>query len=197
MIRPSSSSSSASVSSHPIPRQSFDANAESPAALSSSSFGGANFTQEQMIRTCKLSFPGSWDDDELVDFVEHRINVDSSIPPKFKEPRYTPVHALYMHLHDDIDSDVDLERELWDAAEREAFMGGGATGMGMGVGFGDVGGQIGSGGGGELEEEQMGMGLSEAASTTKSVFGACGGSACHRHHLDLGSDRKCQEQDRA
>jgi hypothetical protein len=72
-----------------------------------------------------------------------------------------------MHL-DDIDSDIDLERELWDAAE-EASMG--RTGV---VPLGSGGGGVGRSG--QLEEEQM---VHSEGSTSKSVFGARG-SACNR-----------------
>ena len=178
-----------SVSSKVLPTQSQSSDANSNSSESPLApvvvipFGSANPnpTQEQINRTRKLSFPGSWDD-ELDVFND----VDSSLPPKFREPRYTPAHALYMHLHDDIDGDVDLERELWDAAEeREAFMGG-SGGGGTGVGAG-----------GELEEEQMGitMGPSEAASTTKSVFAGARGGHHRRRLRDLGSDDCERERD--
>jgi hypothetical protein len=86
-----------------------------------------------------------------------------------------------MHLLDDIDSDVDLERELWDTAE-EASMGRmGVVPLGFGGG--------GVGRSGELEEEQM---VHSEGSTTKSVFGAWG-SACNRrlgHDDDRDSERE-------
>ncbi|KIM36897.1 hypothetical protein M413DRAFT_448826 [Hebeloma cylindrosporum] len=153
---------------------------------------GANFTQEEITRTRKLSFPGSWDD-ELAEI--DIVTVDSSSQPspttKFKEPRYTPAHALYMHLHDDIDSDLDLERELWDAAEEEEEASSwGRTGV---VSMGCVE-ALGRGENGEVEEEQV---FRSEGSTAKSAFGAQG-SACNRrldhdddHDRDRGMEYKC------
>ena len=202
LIKPSLSISS-SLSSNPIPTQS-DANSNSPVVPPSSindgdvsTVGaarlipfGADVTREQIIQTRKLSFPGSWDDE----FVElDVVNADSSTQPnpttKPKEPRYTPAHALYMHLLDDIDSDVDLERVLWGAAEEEASrgrMGVDPLGFGRGVGR--------SGSGGELEEEQV---VNSEGSATKSVFGARG--SAYNHRLGHNDDRErdgTREQER-
>jgi hypothetical protein len=185
LIKPSPSVSRPLLSSNPMSTPSSDANSDSPAAPPSSSNDagaarlipfGPDLTREQIIRTRKLSFPGSWDDE----FVEIDIvNVNSSSQPdpttKSKEPRYTPAHALYMHLLDDIDSDADLERELWDAEEEAAYMG-------------RTGGGVGRGANGELEAEQV---ANSEASTTKSVHGAPG-SACNRrrnHESDRDEDR--------
>ena len=191
LIKPSPSVSKPLLSSIPIMTPSSDTNSDSPAAPPSSINDagaarlipfGSELTREQIVRTRQLSFPGSWDDE----FGEiDVVNVDSSSQPnpaaKYKEPRYTPAHALYMHLLDDIDSDADLERELWDA-EEEAFAGR------MGVVPLGFGGGVGRSANGELEAERV---ANSEASTTKSVHGAQG-SACNRrrdHESNRDSDR--------
>jgi hypothetical protein len=125
-------------------------------------------------------------DDIDIDSVNSSTRPNPSI--RSKEPRYTPAHALYMHLLDDIDSDADLERELWDAEEGASMGRAGVVPVGFGGGVGRS---------GELEAEQVGN--SDKGSTTKSVFGACG-SACNRlliHERDgdrergRGTEYKC------